>query len=46
MPDLRMRRFLWKARMIKTDEEIEKLRKVGKAAEKVHHKAFGSLKPG
>jgi Xaa-Pro dipeptidase len=38
--------FFGKLRMVKTDEEIEKLRKVGKAAEKVHHKAFGSLKPG
>lgn len=33
-------------RMIKTEEEIEKLRKAGKAAEKVHHHAFGRLKPG
>jgi len=31
--------------MIKTREEIEKLRIVGKASEKVHHDAFGRLKP-
>ncbi|MGA2465056.1 MAG: Xaa-Pro peptidase family protein [Thermodesulfobacteriota bacterium] len=38
--------FFGKLRMIKTQEEIDKLRRVGKAAEKVHHDAFGKLKPG
>lgn len=38
--------FLGRLRMIKTEEEIEKLRRVGYAAEKVHHQAFGRLKPG
>ncbi len=38
--------FFGRLRMIKTDEEIDKLRKVGKAAEKVHHKAFGDLRAG
>lgn len=33
-------------RMIKTPEEMEKLRRVGYAAEKVHHQAFGRLRPG
>jgi Xaa-Pro aminopeptidase len=38
--------FLGNLRMIKTDEEIEKLRLVGRAAEKVHHDSFGKLEPG
>jgi len=38
--------FFGKLRMIKTPEEIEKLRRVGYAAEKVHHQAFGKLRPG
>jgi Xaa-Pro aminopeptidase len=33
-------------RMIKTEEEIDRLRRAGKAAEKVHHEAFNRLKPG
>ena len=38
--------FFGKLRMIKTDEEIEKLRIAGRAAEKVHHDSFGKLRPG
>ncbi len=38
--------FFGKLRMIKTEEEIDKLRFVGRAAEKVHHDSFGKLKPG
>jgi len=35
-----------KLRMVKIEEEIEKLRKAGRAAEKVHHDSFGRLRPG
>jgi len=35
-----------KMRMIKTKEEINLLRQLGKAAEKAHHLAFSKLKPG
>jgi Xaa-Pro aminopeptidase len=38
--------FFGNLRMIKTDEEIEKLRLVGRAAEKVHHDSFAKLEPG
>jgi Xaa-Pro aminopeptidase len=38
--------FFGKLRMIKTEEEIDTLRFVGRAAEKVHHDSFGKLKPG
>lgn len=38
--------FFENLRMIKTHEEIEKLRLVGRAAEKVHHDSFGKLEPG
>ena len=38
--------FFGKLRMIKTEEEIDKLRTVGRAAEKVHHDSFGKLRPG
>ena len=38
--------FFGKLRMIKTDEEIAKLRRVGRAAEKVHHDAFARAKIG
>ena len=38
--------FFGKLRMIKTEEEIEKLRWAGRAAEKVHHDSFGKIRPG
>jgi Xaa-Pro aminopeptidase len=38
--------FFAKLRMIKTDQEINKLRLVGLAAEKVHHESFDKLHAG